>query len=99
MAVDYEAIAGFTVKIPEKNLDLLLDEHDDLEEVFDHLDIEHETIGCSMTGSTEVIPLMIPNSAVNVDGQIKDWLDNINTKLSTQLTVNDVKFIKDLYIS
>ncbi len=99
MGVDYTPVSGFTVKIPESVLgDAIEDnETDDEMELFDKLELEHATVGCSFSGDTETVLILTPNPK-NVDKQIADWLAEVNEALKTSLTVKDVRFISDLHV-
>lgn len=101
MGVDHTPVAGFTVTIPKDKLNATFEreEVDDLSDLCskDDVDLDYATIGSSLSGDTEDILILEPTPS-RVDKQIKDWLSMVNTVFQTELTIDDVRFTKDLYV-
>jgi len=111
MGIDYTAVAGFSVpikdellrkleKLAEKKAEAedIYDYRDDYDSVFEYLGVDSETVGSSLSGEEEYIPLFIPDNAIDLDKKIANWLEDLNTKLETSFELKDVFFFSDVRI-
>lgn len=104
MGVDYTPVSGFSIKMSSQDVLIachklmLLNEFEDLSELFERLKIAYSNIGSCYTGDTKTIPIFVPKDCVNLDFQLVTWLGELNTKLGLGLTINDVVFVSELYV-
>lgn len=98
MSVDVCAVSGFTIDLPQETLDSCLKEKscEDAGELFEAMGLQYSTVGSCYSGDTECILLLTPKPK-KVDEQISNWLLLVNTKLKTNFTIDDVRFISDVY--
>jgi hypothetical protein len=105
MGVDYSAVAGFSIKMTDELkariracAEELPDWDEEEESELAALDLDYAEVGCSYSGTTEQIPILIPESALGLDAKVASWLENINTTLHTSYEVKDVIFIRDILV-
>lgn len=105
MGVDYSSIAGFSLKMTpdlKKHIracaEKLPNWDEEEESELDALGITFSEVGCSYSGTTEQIPIFVPENAINLDAQVASWLEGINAALHTSYEAKDVIFIRDLLI-
>ncbi len=98
MGVDVSAVGGFTVNISKDKLQELINNQGcgNAEELFEQCDLEYCWIGSSYSGDVEIILILEP-SPKDVDKQIAKWLSEINKKLKTEFSLDDVTFITETY--
>lgn len=99
MGVDVNAVSGFTVRISQDVIDSNIARYncEDIDELYDVLDIPSVYTGSQYSGEVELIPILHEPTPIEVDRQIAEWLGNINAKLGTELRLEDVSFISELY--
>ena len=107
MGVDYTPVAGFSIKMTDEvkiHISELVDEklpgwENNYDNIFEALKIGYSEIGSSYTGSTECIPMFVPEFAIDLDYQIDAWLKELNEKMETTFDIEDVIFVKELRTS